>query len=263
MADLIAHELSIDVIALQEINTEFDGRVRKETFSLEPWHELQMALKARGYQMRAGNSGHAQHIVFAWRKPVEALQLPEDLAVADHYEITPQCRTANLRQPLAGLFRANHFDFWAIGLHLKANNADSNCPAAIRVQQIDELLNASKELTKRDTDIILIGDFNSTTHHKSLHQLFDQGFLALDDKEYRNPASSNHSYHSANSKNDMDGSLIDHIMVKPDSLNAWQSQSTSIYKPEDAGYFTHHYSDHRPIWSDFSTRKGNDHDNLP
>ena len=258
MAELIAKELSIDVIALSEINTELDGTVRGENYSKKPWQDLQKALAANGYQTQSGNSGNAQHIVLAWRSPVQQLQSANDMAIPDTYDIHEYCRSSHLRKPLAGLFRAGQFDFWLVGLHLKANGPDGKCTAAVRKAQTTALAQALKPMANKDPDIILIGDFNTSSRNASLQALLDSDFSALDDKKNRSAASGSHSYHTENSKKANAGSLIDHIMVTDATLNEWQAKSTTIYKPKDARQFAATYSDHVPLWADFYISKDDD-----
>ncbi len=256
IVDLIANQLSIDVIALQEINTEFKGTVRGEHYSQKPWQDLQQAFKDNGYQIQTGYSGYAQHIVIAWRAPVTLIEHVNDIPVPDHYDLHKFCRSANLRKPLAGEFRAGQFDFWLVGLHLKANGPDAKCSSALRKAQTRDLEAALKPLTAKDPDVILIGDFNTSSRNASI--VFRDSFQALDDKANRSSSSNTHSYHSENSKKNNSGGLIDHIMVQANSLYEWQAKSTTVYKPEDAKIFCQTFSDHVPLWADFYTRKKDD-----
>ena len=254
MADLIANKLSIDIISLEEINTELNGKVRGEEYSLKPWHVLQKALGAYGYQTQNGNSGNGQHIVLAWRAPVVQLQAANDLPIPDEYDIHEYCRSSHLRKPLAGWFRANQFDFWLVGLHLKANGPDAKCTAAVRKEQSKALVKALAPLIQKDPDVILVGDFNTSSRNKSIKPLIDSHFEALDDKGQRSVASGTHSYHSVSSTKASSGSLIDHIMITDATFHEWQARSTTIYKPKDAEAFAATFSDHVPIWADFYTQ---------
>jgi len=255
IADLIANKLSIDIISLEEINTALDGEVRGEHYSLQPWQELQSALKKNGYETQSGDSGNGQRVVLAWRAPVTLLQKASDLPIPDHYDINEYCRSSHLRKPLAGWFRAGQFDFWLVGLHLKANGPEAKCTSAVRTAQVKALLPTLKPLLAKDTDVILIGDFNASSHHSSLNALIEQHFTALDDRERRSPASGTHSYHGINMQKDSSGSMLDHIIVSATALRAWQVKSTTIYKPEDSHIFSNTFSDHVPIWADFYTQK--------
>jgi len=250
IVDLIANQLSIDIISLEEINSSLDGEVRGENFSLKPWQDLQRELKQHGYQVTAGDSGYAQHVVLAWRTPV-TLKTIDELPVPDHYELNESCHSSHLRKPLAGWFRADQFDFWLVGLHLKARGTDSECTSAVRKAQAQDLYAALAPLIKKDPRVILIGDFNANSHDPSLALV--NNFKTLDDKENRSPASNAYSYHSETSKKENHSGLIDHILVNPASLQAWQEKSTAVYKPKDADVFANTFSDHVPLWADFYT----------
>ncbi len=258
MAHLIADVWSIDVMSLEEINTELEGEVRGERYSLQPWQQLQAALQKRGYQTKAGSSGYAQHIVLIWRAPAQALQPPQELPVADHYVINDFCRSANLRVPLGGLFRAGQFDFWFTGVHLKANTGPAACTSAVRNEQTRQLANALQILSLRDKDIVVAGDFNASTRHDSLRALSAFGLRSISDKEHRSIDSNRYSYHSENSKKADSGSQLDHILLLPKATQEWQPASTTLFKPDDAKAFAQRYSDHLPLWADFSTRKDDD-----
>lgn len=259
MADLIANELSIDILSLEEINTELDGKVRGEQYSQQPWRDLQNALAAYGYQTRSGDSGNAQHIVLAWRSSaVVALQDPKELPIPDSYQLHEYCSSSHLRKPLSGQFRAGQFDFWLVGLHLKANGPDGKCTAAVRKAQSTALAQALVPLAKKDADVILIGDFNTSSRNKSLQALHDAGFVPINEKKQRSPASGSRSYHSETSQKASDGSLIDHIMITDASSAEWQVKSTTIYKPKDAKVFANTLSDHVPVWADFYNSQDDD-----
>jgi endonuclease/exonuclease/phosphatase family metal-dependent hydrolase len=254
----IAEVWSIDIITLQEINTDMNGDYRGESYSLLPWQRLQNALKKRGYQTAAGRSGYAQHVVLAWRKPVIALEAPRDISIPDQYIINEHCRSSHLRKPFGGLFQAGQFDFWMIGLHLKANTGPAVCTSAVRSAQITALSKSLKPLSARDADVILAGDFNAGSQHNSLKELKQTGFVALTDKNLRNLGSNRFSYHSKNSKKANSGSLFDHIMIRPAFTQESTPASTAIFTPKDAHLFANTYSDHLPLWSDFSTKTDDD-----
>ncbi len=237
MAQLIADEWSIDLISLEEINTSIDGDMRGEHYSTQQWNQLRTALQKKGYQTQAGSSGNAQHIVFAWRKPVVALQPARDMEIPDSYRVDDYCRSSNLRKPLSGLFRAGQFDFWAIGLHLKSGYGGKTvCANAVRSMQVYYISKQLATLEKIDRDILLIGDFNATSKHESLQGLHEKGFLAaaLNDKERH-------------------GRVIDHVMINPTNTTEWKDHWAVVYKPENRAQFEKRYSDHAPVWSDFST----------
>jgi endonuclease/exonuclease/phosphatase family metal-dependent hydrolase len=241
MAQLIADEWSIDLISLEEINTAIDGDMRGEHYSTQQWNQLRAALQKKGYRTQAGNSGNAQHIVFAWRKPVEVVKLASDMEIPDSYRIDDYCRSSNLRKPLAGLFRAGQFDFWAIGLHLKSGYGGKTfCSNAVRSMQVYYISKQLSTLEKTDKDILLMGDFNATSKHDSLQGFRENGFVAtLTDK----------AKHSR---------VIDHVMINPAHTAEWKDSSTVLYKPENREQFAKRYSDHVPVWGDFSTLRDDD-----
>src|SRR5690606_33862471 len=154
------------------------------------------ALGARGYQTLSGNGGYAQQVVMAWRKPVSAIRLPVELGLPEQYELGEFCRTAHMRKPLAGLFRAGQFDFWLVGLHLKSSAGESRCSAAIRKKQSQGLAKEIQKLHGLDLDVILAGDFNSSQKHDTLAPLLEKNFHALHHHKLRHPQSNRYSYRS-------------------------------------------------------------------
>lgn len=254
MAQLIADDWSIDLVTLEEINTSLDGDVRGEHYSTQQWGRLRTALEKKGYRTQAGSSGNAQHIVLAWRKPVEVLQLPRDMNIPDSYLVDKYCRSSNLRKPLAGFFRAGKFDFWVVGLHLKSGyGGNAACANAVRSMQVRDITRQLGDLERTDKDILLVGDFNASGSHDSLHYFREKGFLALTDKDSRNKESSGRSHGSGKR-----GKIIDHLMINPVNTSEWQDKSTVLYSPADYVQFRKHYSDHFPVWSDFRTSRDDD-----
>lgn len=257
MAALIADTLSIDVIILQEINTGFDGKKNGEHYSIKPWKKLESTLSKKGYRTFTGNSGYAQRLVIAWRHPVRAIQHPFEINIPDNYNLYEGCRSAKLRKPLAGYFQMKQFDFWLVGLHLKSSADRSSCSHEIRTAQVDDLLGAIGPLAKTDRDIILAGDFNASSKHQSLSKLLEEGFDVVSEKNYRSKASNSSSYYHRKGKKP-GGTLIDHLMIRSEFTTEWQFGSTTILKPADPDQFANTYSDHLPVWADFSTALDDD-----
>jgi endonuclease/exonuclease/phosphatase family metal-dependent hydrolase len=254
MARLIADEWSIDLIGLEEINTELNGKIRGENYTTSSWKTLRIALEKRGYKTFSGGSGQAQRIVFAWRHPVKILQFSQEIEIPDSYYINEYCRSSGLRKPLAGHFRAGNFDFMTVAVHLKSgygNNAA--CSNAIRSSQVEHLSKQLDILEKKDRDLILIGDFNASAKHESLKKLSENNFIVLTEKKYRNPDSNNRSQGAGKR-----GSTIDHIMIKQANTDELVSHSTVLYKPEKPEFFAANFSDHMPIWADFKTANDDD-----
>ncbi|MCC7515848.1 MAG: hypothetical protein IT470_00755 [Pseudomonadales bacterium] len=258
MAAMIADEWSIDLITLHEINTTLHGEYRGEHYSLDAWKGLQQALERRGYHTATGNSGKAQHIVMAWRNPVVPLILPADMAVPDQFVINEFCRSSNLRKPLAGRFRAGQFDFWLIGIHLKSGVGNTACSSAVRERQSADIAQALPLLTRKDADVLIAGDFNATARHRTLAPLQDAGFYPISDKQHRSTHSSRISHIGNQNKKPGSGTQLDQIMLLPASQPEWQHQSTQIYKPDSLKIFADRFSDHLPIWADFSTDSDDD-----
>lgn len=254
MADMIARQWSIDLIALQEINAHIDGEYRGDSFSTRPWRELRTALEKYGYKTAVGSSGQGQRIALAWRKPVVLDESIAELNVPDSYQINEWCRSSNLRRPLAGKFRAEQFDFWFVALHLKSGFGNrGHCTDDVRSQQSDYLAGQLKKLATSDRDILVVGDFNTSGSNKSLNDLFNIGLETTTDKHDRSADSFNRSQGKGKS-----GKMLDHIMLKRSDTNEWQKKSTTIYKPQDLEHFTRQYSDHFPVWADFNTRTDDD-----
>ena len=254
MADMIAKQWSIDLIALQEINTGIDGEYRGDRFTTHPWNTLRSALEKYGYKTAAGNSGQGQRIVLAWRKPVVLDTAVSELNVPDSYQVNEWCRSSHLRRPLAGKFRAERFDFWFIALHLKSGFGNrGHCTDDVRDLQSYYLSGQIKQLEKTDRDILAAGDFNTSGINKSLDNLLAIGLVATTDKSNRDTDSFNRSLGKGKS-----GRILDHIMLRKSETSEWIRQSTVIYKPEDMDQFTWKFSDHFPVWADFDTRKDDD-----
>lgn len=255
MAHLIADEWDIDLIALQEINTAIDGRSRYgEQHTTAAWQQLRAALARKGYQTRIGESGEAQRIVLAWRSPVVALKPATELAIPDSYQLDEFCRSAGLRRPLAGQFRAGAFDFWAVAVHLKSGyGGNTACSNAVRAEQTRLMAQKATAMLQQDRDIILLGDFNASSRHDSLQPLRERGWVSLTDKEKRDQGSYNRTQGLGKR-----GSIIDQLMIVPGSTGEWRPRSTMIHAPADLSTFGRRYSDHLPVWADFSTRQDDD-----
>lgn len=251
MASLVADTLSIDIIVFQEINTRFDGVKHGEHYSIKPWKKLEATLVEKGYRIFTGDSGYAQHLVIAWRNPVSVIRHPFEIDIPDHYDLHEGCRSARLRKPIAGYFRQKNFDFWVVGLHLKSSADRSSCSHDIRTAQVDDLLESMTRLSSADKDIVLAGDFNASSKHDSLSKLLEEGFDVISEKNYRSKASNSSSYYHRKG-NKTGGSLIDHLMIRKEFTTEWQFGSTTIYKPADPDQFANTYSDHLPVWADFS-----------
>jgi len=254
MANLIADEWSIDLISLQEINTALDGNHRGEHYSTKQWQQLKKSLEAKGYKTQSGDSGNAQRVVLAWRKPVVAQQLVRDMAIPESYFIDDFCRSSNLRKPLAGLFQAEKFDFWVIGLHLKSGyGGNAACANAVRENQVYYIAKQISNLKKSDKDIIIMGDFNASSTHSSLQNFSEYGLSAITDKSSRSESSGTRTQGAGKR-----GAVIDLIMLDLRNTSEWTPRSTVLFKPDNFPVFVSKYSDHMPIWADFVISKDDD-----
>jgi endonuclease/exonuclease/phosphatase family metal-dependent hydrolase len=254
MANKIAKQWSIDVIALEEINTSIDGQYRGGQYSTKPWKMLKSALEKLDYETAEGNSGQGQRIVLAWKKNIAVKKSVHEINIPDSYSLGEYCRSSNLRRPLAGLFRADQFDFWVVALHLKSGyGGQTHCTDDIRSLQANYLVKAFSGLEVLDKDIVVVGDFNATGSHKSLVDLRTHGFVPLTSKAYRLENSSNKSQGKGKY-----GKMLDHIMIIPKNTTEWEKRSTEIYKPVDPERFYRTYSDHYPVWTDFDTQQDDD-----
>jgi endonuclease/exonuclease/phosphatase family metal-dependent hydrolase len=130
-------ELDPDVLALQEIK---DPQALAE---LLPDWELKVSEK--------GGSGR-QRLAIAWRSDRVTL-----LESEEHPQLSINGR---VRPGLSGYLRGSDGgpDFWLLVVHLKAM-PDS---LALRREQWPRLLEIAEATAKRDRDLLIVGDFNST-----------------------------------------------------------------------------------------------------
>ncbi len=257
MARMIADEWSIDLIALQEINTELEGTLEGQRYTRQSWKKLNKALRAKGYQTFAGSSGYAQRLVLAWRQPAKLLSpSPTELALPTEYTLGESCRSSRLRKPLAGYFQAGRFDFWLLNLHLKSTSSrQANCSSSIRLQQSLALSKEAKNLARIDADVILIGDFNASQGDSTLKPLLESGFHTLHPQK---PLLSQGVYHNTNEGRRGDRKLIDYTLVPLQATHEWLPHSAMVFQPSNVQHFTQTYSDHLPVWVDFSTLRDDD-----
>jgi exonuclease III len=174
--------------------------------------------------------------------------------IPDSYLINDYCRSAGLRKPLTGLFRSGGFDFWMVGVHLKSGYGNNiSCTNNVRNLQVHYISKQLWKLKNEDPDILLIGDFNARSNHESIAEFKDNGFIALTDKNKRNPASNTRTQGSGKR-----GDIIDLLMIQPANTSEWIAGSTLLYKPEKPDEFSRRLSDHVPVWADFITTRDDD-----
>lgn len=240
LAELIAHDWQIDLLAMQEINT-----------ASREWRELSAALQRQGYQVAVGASGRQQGLALVWRAPVRLKSRVSELKVADRYQPSANCRSSGLRKPLYGYFSAGKFDFYAVNVHLKSSYGNARCGHEVRALQSKELARLSGQLAQNDPDVLLIGDFNASAKHESLTPLATRKNII--DKSVLAP----HSGKSSQGK-PVHGNIIDLILIDSNATAEWIQRSSVAYDSKDANAFYRRYSDHRPVWADFDTRRDDD-----
>lgn len=246
LAALIWKDLDLEVLALQEIDTQSDA-----------WAEVKRLLGEKGYEFMEGTtSGRNQFVVLAWDSD-EVRRVPEstrELATDVDLERpgTP-CHYGGLRRPVAGRFTAGSFDFWVIGVHLKSrsrgrwpNLLPSDCPAWIRKRQAEQLVEQVDSLVAASgvADVILVGDFNENLDDESLAPLRDAGFSSQ--MAYRMDGSGTTSYLPAS-----DDDLIDHVWIRFAETREVVRNSGFVYVPPDKDAFERTMSDHAPVWASF------------
>jgi endonuclease/exonuclease/phosphatase family metal-dependent hydrolase len=245
---LIANTLDLEIVVLEEINTE----------SAE-YGWLREYLTERGYRLRAGEAGGEQRVVIAYDDD-EVDLLPtlggdgiRELPVQASFNYPDGCRS-EARRPLAGHFRAGQFRFLLVGVHLKSQR-DGECGDRIRTVQTTELFTAVQRLRSEsgERDVIIAGDFNSRLSNVTLAPLLGApGFRALTTAERRASGSPDISYLKAPYQE-----LIDHLVVDIAATREWVPRSTTIYRvptsPSARAAYLRTISDHAPVWASFAT----------
>lgn len=247
LADFIGKELDLEVIVLQEINTQS-----------AQWSWLKKHLASQGYDFFEGaTSERNQFVVIAWDTDEVALEAgsQQALNLASAYQdpADPACAYKGLRVPIAARLKAGKFDFWIVGVHLKSRShvagASLTCAAWIREQQAAQLARAVGDLIARskDEDVLIAGDFNERHDHDSLRPLRMAGFQSQMIR--RQEGSGSCSFLPAC----LDDDLIDSVWVQ-----LWQTRelvrgSGFVYVPPDAAAFEKNISDHVPVWASFRT----------
>lgn len=258
IAALLADDLDLEVVVLQEINTSVYGKEEGElVYSQDRYRWLEQALEERGYRLMAGSSGHAQRVVVAYdADEVELLAPARDLDARTQFDFGADCQRAGKR-PLAARLRAGSFDFWVVGVHLKSKR-DGECSDWIRSAQSDDLVAAIDELVagSGEGDVVLIGDFNARHGDPSIDALSSAGqFRMLTTPEHRAGSSGTISYLVGQYQ-----SLIDHVMIRPQT-DEWVAKSTVVHHP-GTGAAREDYlaviSDHAPVWASFYADQDDD-----
>ncbi len=260
MAAWLADDLDLEVVVLQEVNTEVDAlEDGKPLFARDRYRWLADDLERRGYRLMAGASGKAQRVVIAYdADEVELLAPARELEVRDSFDFDADCRRDGLRRPLAAHLRAGSFDFWVVGLHLKSKRG-GECSDRIRDGQASDLATAVDALVSSsgEDDVILIGDFNALGDEPSIAALRSPGgFAPLTPPALRVPGSGEISYLIPPY-----ASLIDHLMIRRDATTEWIEGSTVVFDPgrgRPLKRYVRKLSDHAPVWASFATDRDDD-----
>lgn len=253
IANLISNTLDLEVVVLEEINSES-----------QEYEWLQEFLGARGYELhRVGTSGGEQGVAIAFDKDEVSLSSEgiREMEVRSEFDLGGGCVSRNLRLPIYGKFQAGQFDFVLVGVHLKSqlpvNDADdpAQCADDIRHAQSEDIVAALPEILTalNDQDVLIAGDFNATLNDASLSPLLaNGGFISLTSGPRRAQGSNTISYLKAPFQE-----IIDHILIRQASTTEWATRSTFIFNPPSTPNLLRNYlrftSDHAPAWSSFVT----------
>lgn len=249
IANLIADTLDLEILVLEEINSE------SEEFTM-----LRDALATRGYKLRRiGTSGAEQGVVIAYDADEVTLVSDDvkEMDVRSDVDLGGGCKSSNLRVPLYGKFKAGNFDFVLVGVHLKSqlpvNGAahPDQCADDIRRAQTQDILAALPSILTdlNDDDVIIAGDFNAPLTDPSLGPLFGPGgFVSLTTNGRRAQGSGTISYLKAPHQE-----IIDHVLIRPGSTTEWSNRTTFIFKPSASSLSSYlkNTSDHAPVWTSF------------
>jgi endonuclease/exonuclease/phosphatase family metal-dependent hydrolase len=249
IADLIATQLDLEIVVLEEINSqsaEFD--------------RLETALEAQGYKLASGVTGREQRVVIAYDDDeVDLVDEVRELDLRVSFNLSGGCRSSGLRRPLAATFRAGEFDFMLIGVHLKSQ-LGGDCADRVRREQCKDLIAKVDELVEAsgEKDVIIAGDFNATFDDSSLNPLLQStGFRALTRPSRRAKGSNSISYLEKPFQE-----IIDHLVVRLDDTPEWIVKSTFIFNPPSEATLLKRYldfiSDHAPAWASFDTAADDD-----
>ena len=249
IAALIADTLDLEVVVLEEINSES-----------EEFEQLEEALGTRGYKLSAGTAGAEQRVVIAYDDDeVDLVGEVTELDVRSEFNLLGCPPSGGARRPLMATLNAGEFDFILIGVHLKSQ-LGGDCAHNVRKEQSKDLIAKINELgaSSSERDVIITGDFNATFDDSSLSPLLSNtGFRALTRPSRRANGSNSISYLKAPFQE-----IIDHILVRATATTEWINKSTFIFNPPtnqtQRRKYLKHVSDHAPAWSSFRTDVGSD-----
>jgi hypothetical protein len=159
------------------------------------------------------------------------------------------------RSPFMASFRAGDFDFIAIAVHIRWDQANGLASRKRALQLLADWIDKrSKEKYVEDKDIILMGDFN-------IPKVGDELYKAITSKGLRMP-SALVGQHGANLKRDK---FYDQILHYPQHTKTFTKHAGALdfylkdHKPLFPGMsmtkkqFTFQLSDHLPLWAQLDT----------
>lgn len=254
IAELIRTDLGSDILAVQEIaitNTP-NGVSCSEalnTVVAELGQEWSYSLPP------VGNipEGHGNlFCAFLWNKSRVNLQKVFTLNVPNH-----EMAGANLfdRTPLVGYFEAKKEgqgtnDFVLVNVHLKSgqDNDENHLIAMVALEH--GLTKNLKENQVKESDRIILGDFNDNPYAKKANgkpEYSDALYRHMEFKKYTDLVTQD--FHSTRMDSEL-SSIIDHILVNNSAKLHIPADKATIYLPGDSSTFAEWrktYSDHFPI----------------
>lgn len=244
IAEMLANTGS-DLILLQEVNTQLNSSRSKDHYSTTSYSMLANALEKKGYQLTSGSTGYTQQLVIALKKETISEAHIHELEVDTNFYIDSECKSRNLRRPLAAEFMFQSRKLIVTNLHLKSSYRDPACASRIRQLQLSQLasLLRTKKNQAPETGLIIGGDFNTPDHSSELQRLREEGYQSNFAKE--------HEAHSLYTwKNSRKKALIDFFMFNRDLEANWTAESL-IHTPEslsmDEKSYRDTFSDHLAV----------------
>jgi endonuclease/exonuclease/phosphatase family metal-dependent hydrolase len=249
LADRVSDELDLEIVVYEEINTH-SGE----------WKRYKELLARRGYQFFEGTaSDRNQFVVLSWdANEVECVKdSAHELDVRNRFDFKDGCLEKGLRKPVAARFTAGEFDFWVIGVHMKSRKGVGECPTRVRIEQSKDLAAKIDELIEKsgESDVLIVGDFNSRPGHASFAPLVEAGFVSQ--MKTLMPGSSKGSY-VKNKELHQSSDLIDQVMLRAAETREVVPNSAFVVKLGSADEATKYIlgqSDHVPAWVSFRTDK--------
>ena len=139
------------------------------------------------------------------------------------------------RTPLAGRFKSGEFDFTLVSVHLFASDVERRRGESAQLA----LALLDKTLPAGEGDVIILGDFNSTTKRESvgsLAPLLAAGWDALNE-----------------TPTNLGGTaVLDNIVISPSATREWTGRVGVESLDMDADKARRTVSDHLPVWADFA-----------